>query len=158
MCLQSLTFFLKILFIYSWEKERERGIGTGTGRERSRLHAGSLTWDSILGLQDHTLGWRQVPNRWATRLPHDSCFKSSFEKIGCVRDYQLFIEIDLFVQGIKLDYFYWLSLQLSVVMRSSLANEWTRSAMCHFPVYYTKTFCTGLSIAFLLLIIRCRHT
>ena len=44
---------------------RERGRDTGRGR--SRLHAGSPTWDSIPGLQDHVLGWRQVLNRWATR-------------------------------------------------------------------------------------------
>ena len=33
--------------------ERERDRDTGG---RSRLHAGSPTWDLILGLQDHTLG------------------------------------------------------------------------------------------------------
>ena len=41
-------------------REREKERGRDTGRARSRLHAGSLTWDLILGLQDHTLGrrWR----------------------------------------------------------------------------------------------------
>ena len=38
------------------ERERERERGRDTGRGRSRLHAGSLMWDSILGLQDHALG------------------------------------------------------------------------------------------------------
>ena len=38
------------------ERKRERERGRDTGRGRSRLHAGSLTWDSIPGLQDHTLG------------------------------------------------------------------------------------------------------
>ena len=42
-------------------EERERG--RDTGRERSRLHAGSLTWDSIPGLQDLALCQRQVLNR-----------------------------------------------------------------------------------------------
>ena len=39
------------------ERHRERGRDTGrdTGRGRSRLHAGRLMWDSIPGLQDHTL-------------------------------------------------------------------------------------------------------
>ena len=55
-------FFLKILFIH--ERHRERG--RDTGRERSRLHAGSPMWDSIPGLQNHALGQRRVPNRWAT--------------------------------------------------------------------------------------------
>ena len=41
------------------EKERERERGRDTGRERSRLHAGSLMWDSIPGLQDHSLGCRR---------------------------------------------------------------------------------------------------
>ena len=34
------------------ERERERERGKDTGRGRSRLHAGSLMWDSIPGLQD----------------------------------------------------------------------------------------------------------
>ena len=64
-----LYFFFKILFIFSWEtqRERERERGRGTGRGKSRLHAGSPTWDSIPGLQDHVLGRRQVLNRWATQ-------------------------------------------------------------------------------------------
>ena len=53
-------FFLKIyLFIY----DRERSLPLYLGGERSRLHAGSPMWDSILGLQDHTLGQRQALNR-----------------------------------------------------------------------------------------------
>ena len=44
--------FLKIFFI-NHERYTERGRGTGRGR--SRLHAGSPTWDSIPGLQDHAL-------------------------------------------------------------------------------------------------------
>ena len=47
------------------DKETERCRNTGGGR--SRLHAGSLTWDSILGLQDRALGQRQAPNRCATQ-------------------------------------------------------------------------------------------
>ena len=43
--------------------------GRDTGRGRSRLHAGSLTWDSILGLQDHTLGGRQA----LKPLSHPGC-------------------------------------------------------------------------------------
>ena len=35
------------------ERERERERGRDTGRGRSRLHAGSLMWDRIPGLQDH---------------------------------------------------------------------------------------------------------
>ena len=47
------------------DTERERGRDTGRGR--SRLHAGSPTLNSIPGLQDHTLGWRQTLNCWATQ-------------------------------------------------------------------------------------------
>ena len=36
--------------------------GRDIGRGRSRLHAGSPMWDSILGLQDHTLGQREALN------------------------------------------------------------------------------------------------
>ena len=45
------------------ERERERERGRDTGRGRSRLHAVSLMWDLILGLQDHALGRRQALNR-----------------------------------------------------------------------------------------------
>ena len=37
-------------------RDTHRDTGRDTGRGRSRLHAGSLMWDSILGLQDHALG------------------------------------------------------------------------------------------------------
>ena len=47
--------------------ERERERGRDTGRGRSRLHAGSLMWDSIPGLQDRALGQRQALNRCATQ-------------------------------------------------------------------------------------------
>ena len=46
-------------------RDTERGRDTGGGR--SRLHAGSLMWDSILWLQDHALGRRPTLNRWATQ-------------------------------------------------------------------------------------------
>ena len=46
-------------------RDTERQSGRDTGRGRSRLPVGSLMWDSILGLQDHALGWRQVLNCWA---------------------------------------------------------------------------------------------
>ncbi|XP_048968789.1 serine/threonine-protein kinase RIO3 isoform X4 [Canis lupus baileyi] len=42
------------LFMTDTLRERERGRDTGRGR--SRLHAGSLMQDPILGLQDHALG------------------------------------------------------------------------------------------------------
>ena len=37
-----------------------RGEGRDTGGGRSRLHAGSLTWDSIPGLQDRALGTKPL--------------------------------------------------------------------------------------------------
>ena len=47
------------------ERERERGRDTvrDIDRGRSRLHVGNLTWDPILGIQDHALGQRQALNR-----------------------------------------------------------------------------------------------
>ena len=61
---QTYKIFFKKYFIYLFmrDTERERETETETGRGRSRLHAGSPTWDSIPGLQDHALGQRQVPN------------------------------------------------------------------------------------------------
>ena len=54
-CSCECNFFLfkvifKIFDLLIHERERERGRDTGWGK--SRLHAGSLMWDSILGLQD----------------------------------------------------------------------------------------------------------
>ena len=62
---QVFKFFFKD-FIYSFmrdtHRERERDRDRDLRRGKSRLHAGSLMWDSVLGLQDHILGGRQVPN------------------------------------------------------------------------------------------------
>ena len=46
-------FFFLRFYLFIHERHRERGRDTGRGR--SRLHAGSLTWDSIPGRQDHDL-------------------------------------------------------------------------------------------------------
>ena len=55
-------FYLYLLFMTETERGRD------TGRGRSRLHARSLMWDSILGLQDHTLG-----QRYTKPLSHQGC-------------------------------------------------------------------------------------
>ena len=61
------SFFLRFyLFIHKRHRERERERQRHRQRE-SRLHAGSLTQDSIPGLQDHSLGWRQALNHWTTQ-------------------------------------------------------------------------------------------
>ena len=46
--INNLFFFFKI-YLFISDRHRERGRDTGRGR--SRLHAGILMWDSILGLQ-----------------------------------------------------------------------------------------------------------
>ena len=56
-------FFLFKIFIYLFMRDTEGERGRDTGRGRSRLHAGSLTWDLIPGLQDHYLSQRQMSNR-----------------------------------------------------------------------------------------------
>ena len=38
------------------DREGQRQAEEEAGRGRSKLPAGSLMWDSILGLQDHALG------------------------------------------------------------------------------------------------------
>ena len=60
------SFKIFNLFIPKRHRERGRDIGRG----RSRLPVGSPMWDSIsiLGLQDHTLSWRQTLNHWATEV------------------------------------------------------------------------------------------
>ena len=50
-------------------RARAREKGRDTGRGRSRLHAGSPMWDSILGLQDHTLGQREALNHCPRTAP-----------------------------------------------------------------------------------------
>ena len=51
------------------------------GRGRSRLHAGSLMWDSIPGLQGHSLGQRQALNHWATRAaPEETLLMKIWDK------------------------------------------------------------------------------
>ena len=55
------SFFFFKDFIYLFMRERERGRDTGRGP--SRLHAGSLTWDSILRLQDQAPGVKAELNR-----------------------------------------------------------------------------------------------
>ena len=52
------------------ERERDRD----TGRGRSRLHAGSLMLDSILGLQDQALGRRQRKTAEPPGLPCSASF------------------------------------------------------------------------------------
>ena len=78
-----LFFFKDSLYLFERERERER--------EKSRLHAGCLTWDSIPGLQDHTLGQRQALNRWATQgspgIPH---FKLSLYYLSILLYWLLF--------------------------------------------------------------------
>ena len=52
-CSFFLRFFIH-LFMRHTERDRERVRDPGRGR--SRLHAGSLMWDSIPGAQDQALG------------------------------------------------------------------------------------------------------
>ena len=53
------------------DRERERERERQRPRQRgSRLHAGSPTWDSIPGLQDHTAGLQVALNRCATGAAH----------------------------------------------------------------------------------------
>ena len=59
------SFFKKRFYLFIHERHKERGKDTGRGR--SRLHAGSPMWDSIPGLWDHNLSWRQMLNCWATQ-------------------------------------------------------------------------------------------
>ena len=66
-------------------KDTHRERGRDPGRRRSRLHGGSLTWDSVPGLQDHALSLRQPPRdshsvgvlKYYFNIPGDQ-FETSF--------------------------------------------------------------------------------
>ena len=68
-----LYFFIHLLFVNYFlnlfmygshrERERERERQRHRQREKQALCTGSPMWDSIPGLQDHTLGQRQALNR-----------------------------------------------------------------------------------------------
>ena len=67
--IQINIFFLKILFIYSWDTQKERGKDIRRGRVRSRLHVGSPMW----GFDPSTPGSHPEPkadahNHWATQV------------------------------------------------------------------------------------------
>ena len=49
-----MGFFSDYIYLFM-ETQRKSEAETQAERERSRLHAGSQTWDSIPGLQDHNL-------------------------------------------------------------------------------------------------------
>ena len=53
-----MHFFKDFIYLFMRDREREgeRERSRDTGRGRSRLHAGSLMWDSIPVLQDQALG------------------------------------------------------------------------------------------------------
>ena len=67
-----VCIFKNLIYLFI-EAERERGRDTGRGR--SRLHARSPMWDSILGLQDHTPGWRRHQTAAPPGLSHVCIFK-----------------------------------------------------------------------------------
>ena len=53
-------FFKYLIYPFMRDRERERERERDRQREKQApFHAGSLTWDSIPGLQDHTLGCRR---------------------------------------------------------------------------------------------------
>ena len=71
------------------ERYRERGRG------RSRLHAGSLTWDSIPRLQDHALGRRQALTAEPVGLPKVNNFKDKRKLCKKLQFYETFAEIKM---------------------------------------------------------------
>ena len=59
--------FFKRFYSFIHKRHTERVGGEAETQAEDRPHARSQTWDSILGLQDHALGRRQVSNCWATQ-------------------------------------------------------------------------------------------
>ena len=68
-------FIFFLIFIYDIHRERERERQRHRQREKQAPCTGSLTWDSIAGLQDRALGQRQAPNHCATQGSHVGLFK-----------------------------------------------------------------------------------
>ena len=60
-------FFFLRFFIYLFMTDTHRDRNRDIGRGRSKLHAGNLMWDSIPGLQDHSLGRNAGAKPWATQ-------------------------------------------------------------------------------------------
>ena len=73
-----LTFFFFWIYLFMRDTERDAGRG------RSRLHAGSPTWDSIQGLQDHALDWRR---RQTTEPPGLTYIHLDFSKFKTMRGF-----------------------------------------------------------------------
>ena len=69
-----MIFFKRFYLFIHKDTQREREAETQAEGEAGRLHAGSPMWDLIQGLQDHSLGQRQVLNRWATQGSPDLYF------------------------------------------------------------------------------------
>ena len=84
------------------EKQREKQApllhthrGRDTGRGRNRLHAGSPTWDSILGLQDQVLGCRRRQTTEPLGLPWTIFFNQLVHVDSLpLNDYMLFQPMD----------------------------------------------------------------
>ena len=73
-CIDQVTVFPLRFYLFIHERQ------THTQRQRHRQRekqapCGNPMQDSILGLQDHALGQRQVINRWATRRPQVTVFQ-----------------------------------------------------------------------------------
>ena len=60
--------FFEIFYLFIRERHRKRERGRDTGRGRSRLPAGILMQDPILGPWDHGLSPRQILNHWAIQV------------------------------------------------------------------------------------------
>ena len=83
-------FFFKDFIYLFIDTQRERSRNTGRGR--SRLHAGSPTWDSIPGLQDHTPGCRRRQTAAPPGLPLPNFLRGKMTPNICwVKFYVLYI-------------------------------------------------------------------
>ena len=77
------------------ERERERERQRHRQREKQAPCTGSLTWDSIPGLQDRALGQRQAPKRRATQGSPNPVNKYPCESMNISNPKQTFASVGI---------------------------------------------------------------
>ena len=118
----------------------ERENGRDTGRERSRLHTKSPMWDSIPGLRNHALNWKQTLNHWATQM---SLKRAFLEAPGWFTWLSVWLLFNFFI-------FKWLDFWLRSWSQGHEMKPHTRPCVgCRTRLRFSLSLCPLLPILFL---------